>query len=115
MKTIPSAHRHSALVLRRVAKNQGGQCCEPTCTRAGRFTVQIAGWFVMREGPLGGKATLCKACAEAERLRWDDLCGQDQGYSSEQVRDAREMAKGGVPVAEIAAVLEGDVEVGAAA
>jgi len=40
---------------------------------------------------------------------------RELGYSPEQVRDARLMAKGGVPAEEILAVLEGRVEVGAVA
>lgn len=77
MKTLPSIHLHTALVLKRVAKGQGGQCCEPKCTRTGRYAIQIAGHFVQRDGLLGGEAALCKPCAEAERSRWDELCGQE--------------------------------------
>lgn len=63
----------SALRLKRVGKGQGGQCCEPLCTRAGRYTIEVAGWFVMWGGLMSRKATLCKPCAEAERERWDEL------------------------------------------
>jgi len=132
----------SALVLH---KGGAGTCLEPGCNLRGRFEIEIAGYRLINHSRFLSCRTpevLCKKHADQWRERWNGLLAseddllleqisrltapvptgteaifylRESGYSEEQVRDARLMVKGGVPVEEIAAVLQGRVEVGAVA
>lgn len=140
-KIHPLTQPTSAFQLHRVAV--GAQCSEPKCSRAGRYAIQIAGWFVERDGLLGGKVAICKPCGEAQRSIWLELTGEkhgaetlaainalggsrsvrvhaiwalrDLGYSADQVTSALAAVAEQEPVEEILELLGGAERVGAVA
>lgn len=68
-------HPTSALQMKRGHKGSLGQCAEPRCTRAGRYSIKILATYVMKDSGIPGKVYLCRPCAEAERERWSELSG----------------------------------------
>ena len=64
----------TALLLER--RTGLGQCCEPGCSRVSRYSICIAGYYLMKDGLLGGKVGICSRCGKEQVRIWNELTGR---------------------------------------